>query len=129
MDSQLVPVAEVIQKMAQNGMHVESISQILNVPAITVRQVVLQLPPHQHPDEVKIAEETRSLVKIALDEARQMFEYGTMDVKLALVKQFIGIAGRTMGKADADTETEDTRAAVERIFASQREIPTMIPEG
>lgn len=121
-----VSIPEVVSRMAGSGLHPESIAQILGIPSIEVRTIILQLPPSQHPDEVKIADKTRALIAMALDEAREMMEFGAEDTKLALVKAFVGGAIRTLGRAQ-DTGDEDARDALQRIFASQREIVQTIP--
>lgn len=123
---QSVSIPEVVSRMAASGLHPESIAQILQISPIQVKTIILQLPPVQHPDEVKIAEKTRALINMALDEARDMLDNGAEDTKLALVKAFVGGAIRTLGRSE-DTETDETRAAVERIFKSNREIPSAIP--
>lgn len=124
-DQELVPLLDVVVKLRTTGLTPEQIADALSIPVIRVRTLLLQSAPPSLQDQ-DLADSVRLLTRTALSKAHRILSHGTRQEQLQVIKQCIGIAGRSLGKSDEGDVTEG-RMILMAIYENMRtgEMPTI----
>lgn len=113
--SLLIP--EIVTRLADRGFHPDSIADTLGLPAIQVRQLLIQ--HHRLPlEDQAIVNKTRGLITRVIDEAYTVLDYGTQADKISIMKSILPLVSRLMGKEE-DTSTE-MKTVFEEMYAQMR---------
>lgn len=115
--SDLVPVEEVIKKLSQMGLSGDFIAQCLEVSRTKVTRTVTK---SRAPADEELAEAMRSLAWTAYRESARIFEFGTPDQKLSLIRPLISNASKTIGAGEG-SKLEDARESFQQLLIGMRD--------
>lgn len=128
---QALALPDVAARMADAGMAPDTIANILDIPAITVRQALVT-HTRLTPEDAALASKTRTLISRCIDEAHFIIDTGSNADRISIVRSVLPIAARLMGKEE-DTVTAGQKV-FEELFAEMRvntnvlDAETAIPE-
>lgn len=112
----------VISKLITAGLSPELIAISLDRPVSSVRSIIVSLkqtPPEPVLDE-RLAEDVRGLATLALREARLMIEFGSPEMKLAIIKPMLSSLAKHVAQS-VGGEGEEARSALEELLTDMRE--------
>lgn len=116
-------IEDVVSNLADLGLPAEMIQSAVKIPVKQVRSILsIRRTAAPSPQQEALADEVRSLTRLAIRKATTIIEFGPPEHRISLIRALISNAGRLVSQQE-DSTTAELREEMTTLFAEMRDVP------